>query len=398
MQYSLKVLGTGQQVTLLTLDAANTDEAVRQAQQQGNVVLSVKRQTSIGIPSLASRTTGFPLILFSQELLSLLDAGLSLMEAMETLREKEYRPTTRRVLDQVMALLNEGLPLSQALENSQGLFPPLYIALIRSSEKTGDLVEALTRFVTYQSQVDMVRKKMISASIYPALLIIVGALVVLFLLLYVVPKFSAIYESQSNNLPWMSQLLLAWGRMLHNHALTVLSTAVGFVALLVYGLTRPAIRSRLVDALWRIPAIGERMRVYQLARLYRTLGMLLRGGIPVVTAMGMVDGLLRPNLRERLQLAAQDIREGRPLSNVMELRNLTTPVAVRMLRVGERSGHMGEMMERIGNFYDDEIARWVDWFTRLFEPILMTGIGLVVGVVVVLMYMPITATSPPSAT
>jgi general secretion pathway protein F len=144
-----------------------------------------------------------------------------------------------------------------------------------------------------------------------------------------------------------------------------------------------------VDALWRIPAIGERMRVYQLARLYRTLGMLLRGGIPVVTAMGMVDGLLRPNLRERLQLAAQDIREGRPLSNVMELRNLTTPVAVRMLRVGERSGHMGEMMERIGNFYDDEIARWVDWFTRLFEPILMTGIGLVVGVVVVLMYMPI---------
>lgn len=389
MQYSLKVLGTGQQVTLLTLDAANTDEAVRQAQQQGNVVLSVKRQTSIGIPSLASRTTAFPLILFSQELLSLLDAGLSLMEAMETLREKEYRPATRRVLDQVMALLNEGLPLSQALENSQGLFPPLYIALIRSSEKTGDLVEALTRFVTYQSQVDMVRKKMISASIYPALLIIVGALVVLFLLLYVVPKFSAIYESQSNNLPWMSQLLLAWGRMLHNHALTVLSTAVGFVALLVYGLTRPAIRSRLVDALWRIPAIGERMRVYQLARLYRTLGMLLRGGIPVVTAMGMVDGLLRPNLRERLRLAAQDIREGRPLSNVMESRNLTTPVAVRMLRVGERSGHMGEMMERIGNFYDDEIARWVDWFTRLFEPILMTAIGLVVGVVVVLMYMPI---------
>lgn len=388
MQYSLKVLGAGQQINLITLDAANTDEAVHLAQQQGNVVLSVKRQTSIAIPSLTSRTTGFPLILFSQELLSLLDAGLSLMEAMETLREKEYRPTTRRVLDQVMALLKEGLPLSQALENSQGLFPPLYIALVRSSEKTGDLVEALTRFVMYQSQVDLVRKKIISASIYPALLIIVGSFVVLFLLLYVVPKFSAIYESQSNNLPWMSQLLLAWGRMLHNHALTVLSAAFGFIALLVFGLTRTGLRSRLVDALWRIPAIGERMRIYQLARLYRTLGMLLRGGIPIMTAMGMVDGLLRPNLRERLRLAAQDVREGKPLSSVMESRNLSTPVAVRMLRVGERSGHMGEMMERIGNFYDDEIARWVDWFTRLFEPILMTGIGLVVGVVV-LMYMPI---------
>lgn len=388
MQFELKVLSPRQEIGSLLLDAANADEATRQAQQQGNVVLSVKRGAAI-VPSFKTRGSGFALILFSQELLSLLDAGLSLMEAMETLREKEHRPEARRILDQVMGSLYEGLPLSVALEQTQGIFPPLYIALVRSSEQTGDLAEALARFVDYQSQVDSVRKKIISASIYPVLLIGVGAMVTLFLLLYVVPKFSSIYESNTGNLPWLSQWLLAWGRLLHTHATEVLAGFAGLVGLTIYALSRPAVRRRVVDGLWRIPAVGERLRIYQLARFYRTLGMLLRGGIPAVTALDMVDGLLQPAMRARLQQAAQDIREGQPISQAMESRDLTTPVAVRMLRVGERSGKMGEMMERIGNFYDDEIARWVDWFTRLFEPILMTGIGLFVGIIVVLMYMPI---------
>lgn len=388
MQFDLKVLSPQQEIDLLKLEAANAEEARQLARQQGCVVLSVKRGSALET-SFKHQGSGIPLVLFSQELLSLLDAGLNLMEAMETLREKEHRDNARRVLDKVMAALYEGLPLSVALEQVSGVFPPLYVALIRSSEKTGDLAEALARFVDYQSQVDSVRKKIISASIYPALLVFVGGMVTLFLMLYVVPKFSSIYESTQANLPWLSQWLLAWGRLLHEHGTEVLTLVSAMGVLAVYSLTRPFVRKQVVDVLWRIPALGERLRVYQLARFYRTLGMLLRGGIPVVTALDMVDGLLQPALRERMQLAEQDIREGMPISGAMESRGLTTPVAVRMLRVGERSGRMGEMMERIGNFYDDEIARWVDWFTRLFEPILMTGIGLLVGIIVILMYMPI---------
>jgi len=388
MQFDLKVLSPQQEINFLKLEAADAEEARLQARQQGCVVLSVKRGSALEMP-LKHRGSSFPLVLFSQELLSLLDAGLNLMEAMETLREKEHRDKARRVLDQVMSALYEGLSLSVALEQVSDVFPPLYVALVRTSEQTGDLAEALTRFVNYQSQVDSVRKKIISASIYPALLVLVGGMVTLFLMLYVVPKFSSIYESTQANLPWLSQWLLAWGRLLHEHGTEVLILFSAVGALMVYSLTRPFVRKQVVDGLWRIPALGERLRVYQLARFYRTLGMLLRGGIPVVTALDMVEGLLQPALRERMQLAEQDIREGMPISGAMESRGLTTPVAVRMLRVGERSGRMGEMMERIGNFYDDEIARWVDWFTRLFEPILMTGIGLIVGVIVILMYMPI---------
>ena len=142
-------------------------------------------------------------------------------------------------------------------------------------------------------------------------------------------------------------------------------------------------------ALWRIPAVGERIRVYQLARFYRTLGMLLRGGIPIVTALEMVSGLLENALRGQLALASDCIREGQPISYAMETYGLTTPVALRLLRVGEHTGGMGEMTERIANFYDEEMARWVDWFTRLFEPLLMAFIGLVIGFIVILMYFPI---------
>jgi len=154
-------------------------------------------------------------------------------------------------------------------------------------------------------------------------------------------------------------------------------------------LSLAAVRRALMVQVWRLPALGESLRIYQLARFYRTLGMLLRGGIPLVTGMQMVSPLLQPALRTSLAQVEQEVREGKPLSTSVESHGMTTPVALRMLRVGERTGRMGEMMERIGMFYDDEIARAVDWFTRLLEPVLMVVIGLVIGVVVTLMYMPI---------
>jgi general secretion pathway protein F len=131
------------------------------------------------------------------------------------------------------------------------------------------------------------------------------------------------------------------------------------------------------------------MKVYQLARFYRTIGMLLRGGMPLVGALDMGAQLLHPVLRTRLAAASRAISEGRNVSQSMEANGLTTPVALRMLVVGEQSGNLGEMLETIASFHDEELARWVDWFTRLFEPILMALIGLVIGAIVILMYMPI---------
>jgi general secretion pathway protein F len=156
-----------------------------------------------------------------------------------------------------------------------------------------------------------------------------------------------------------------------------------------YAATRPASKQWLMRKLRQLPSVGSRLQVFQLARFYRSLGMLLRGGMPVVSSLQMVSDLLETSLRGQLALASARIREGHALSSAMEQYGLTTPVASRMLRVGERTGRMGEMMERIAAFYEEETARWVERFTRLFEPLLMVFIGLVIGGIVVLMYFPI---------
>ncbi|HEY5763310.1 MAG TPA: type II secretion system F family protein, partial [Rhodocyclaceae bacterium] len=141
--------------------------------------------------------------------------------------------------------------------------------------------------------------------------------------------------------------------------------------------------------LWQGPGIGERLRSYELARFYRTLAMLLNSGMPLPRSIDMSSALLSPVLRDRLKAAAREIREGVPVSRAFERHGLTTPIARRLLGVGERSGRMAEMVDRIASFYEDELTRWVDWFMLLFEPALMIIIGAIVGVILVLLYMPI---------
>ena len=386
MQFEIRALKANEGLVLLAVDAPDEAAALEQARAQGLAVLSARRRHGFGGlgKSLSAR---FPLLLFSQELVALLQAGLSLPETMETMAEKESRPDTRKVLSVVRNRLFEGRSLSQALEDLPQVFPPLYVATVRASERTGDLPEALRRYISYQERLDNVRKKAISASIYPTVLLCVGALVTLFLLGYVVPRFSAIYAETGRDLPFLSRVLLQWGELINKHGAAVV---LGLAAAVTLGVTfRSRVRAAASALAMRIPALGQRVLVYHLARFYRTAGMLLRGGTPIVPALTMVSGLLPADMRERLGRAIRRIRDGVNISAAMSEAGLTTPVAIRMLRVGENSGDMPEMMDRIAVFHDEELARWVDWFTKLFEPLLMAFIGLVIGAIVVLMYLPI---------
>ena len=394
MRYEVKAMRAGAGVRAMAMDAADANDAAAQARALGYKVIVVSAQKSllrgsVGRLSITPFRAKFPLVLFSQELLALLEAGLSLVESFETLTEKEQRPEIKKILTRIITCLYEGHPLSHALQQSPEHFPALYVATVRASEKTGGLPESLSRFIAYQSQVDGVKRQVISASIYPLLLAGFGGLVTLFLLVYVVPRFSRIYADMGSNLPFMSRMLMHWGQFMGAHGMLILAGTVSTLVLLAYAVTRPGFRQWLAVKLWRIPGIGSRLHVYQLARFYRSLGMLLRGGMPVVLSLNMASDLLQSSLRGQLSLASRSIREGQAISEAMERNGLTTPVSLRMLRVGERTGRMGEMMERIASFYEEDTARWVERFTKLFEPLLMAAIGLLIGVIVVLMYFPI---------
>ena len=386
MEYRVKALDGGRSVVSRVLDAVDEGDARRKLELQDLRIISL---APIRRPGLLRRQPQLQLAVFTQQLVSLLDAGLSLVEALEALAERAGTLGTHSVLDRVLTRLYEGQTLAAALAEHPRTFPPLYIASVQASERTGALREALTRFIAYQQQADALKKTLVNACIYPAVLLGAGLLVMLFLMGYVVPRFSSIYEDVGADLPFASRVLLQWGQLMDAHAGLVAVALIGSLGGAIYGLTRPEARARMGEWVTRIPAVGRQLHLYQLARLYRTAGMLLRGGMPAVTALQMSAGLLRASARPAFAAATQAVREGRSLAQAMESNGLTTPVAARMLRVGERSGNMGEMMERIASFCDEELARWVAVMTRLIEPLLMSVIGLIIGVIVVLMYFPI---------
>ncbi|HTY98722.1 MAG TPA: type II secretion system F family protein [Rhodocyclaceae bacterium] len=223
--FEVRVAQPGAGAAKLAIEAESAATAVAGARAKGYVVLD--RAT----PAAAARRRGrFSLVLFSQELLALLGAGLSLIEGLETLAEKEQAAAGGHVLKSLLEGLYEGVPFSEAMGRQPQVFPALFVATVRASEKTGDLGEALGRYVAYETQFDVVRKKVITASVYPLLLIGVGGLVVLFLLVYVVPRFSLVFADSVGQLPLASRLLLQWGTLVSERGGELLGAAAVAVA------------------------------------------------------------------------------------------------------------------------------------------------------------------------
>ncbi|MFH1657864.1 MAG: type II secretion system F family protein [Pseudomonadota bacterium] len=376
----------GRGVCRLTVAAESPELLGAAPALQGGVIVSSR---AIGQRSGRARGGKFPLPLFTRQMLSLLKAGLTVVEGLETLSEQDQGSATSDVLSRLLGHLREGQSLSTAMQHHPEAFPDLYVATVRASERTGDMPEALQRYIVFHEKLADLKKKIVSAAIYPVLLMTIGTLVTLFLLGYVVPRFALVFADSGRDPEGLSSLLFAWGGFINNHAAGL---AVG-VALTIAGLvglfSLPPVRAAVARAAWSMPALGERIRLIFLARFYRTTGMLLRAGIPLKTTLGMVADILPVALRAGLLQAVSDIEQGRPFSQAAERGGLTTPVALRMIAVGERSGQLGDMMEAVATFYDEEINRLVDMFTRLFEPLLMTVIGGVIGGIVLLLYMPI---------
>ncbi len=371
----------------LALAAASVEEARALATARGLKVLGVS-----GAPAKAAswqRGPRFDLMLFAQELAALLEAGLALTEAIEALAEKELRPHMKAELDALRDALYQGNSLSQAMGARGATFPDLLVASVRASETTGDLDRALARYISYQEQVDGLRKRLVSAATYPAMLLVAGGGVCAFLLGYLVPKFSRIYDGLHTDLPFASRLLLDFGGIVERHGSLVLAALAGTIVGLVMVLRMPGTRAQLGQWAWRSPGLGTKLKLFQLARFYRAAGMLLCSGIPLVTSCERVADLLHPSLRAALLQAVVQLKQGQPLGDTMALAGLTTPVALRLIRVGERSGKLGEMLERAAAFHDDELARFVDMATKLIEPLLMLFMGGFIGLIVVLMYLPI---------
>ena len=268
-------------------------------------------------------------------------------------------------------------------------FPTLFIATISAAETTGDLPEALLRYSQYLENVDLLKKRIVSASVYPAIVTSFGLLVLAFLVVFVIPKFSKIYATQVTNISTSTKLLLKIGTFPQQYGYIILILLVMMIAALIFLISRTETRIQLYDSLWKIPYLGNKVRVYHLARFYRTFSMLLKSGIPVMNGLAMVESLLGAGLKSNLLQAKKRISEGQLFSQALSESELTTPVAMRLFSVGEKTGTLDKMMERAASLHEEEMIRWVDRFTKIFEPTLMAVIGILIGGIVLMMYMPI---------
>ncbi|PKB91349.1 type II secretion system protein [Ewingella americana] len=378
--YTVVTLTQGKRVKQTVL-ATSAEDAALSVTAQGGIALLVRERP-------AHRDKRFPLNLFLQELIALLEAGLVVVEAIEALRESSRDSLSTLVLETLVSRLYEGAQLSQAMAVMPALFPPLLINTVASSEQTGHLPVALTRFQFYESRMEALRKRIKSTMLYPTIVISAGGAIVVFLLGFIIPRFSVVFEGMKN--PSASaQLILWWGKLTQNHGPLLLAGCAAAIAGIVMAVRSPSLRQHLVSALLRLPKLREQHQLAILVRFYRTLGLLLQGGLPAPQALTLSRDVLPVSHRPQIEQVIRDVAAGESLSRMLEIQQLTTPVASRLLQVGERSGELPAMCERIAAFYDESLERAIETFSKIFEPVLMMIVGGIVGLVVFLLYMPI---------
>jgi len=409
MQFRVLALRSDGSTQPLTVDATDAAAARRMLARDGLTPLELTaagslgdglKHLSLGLSNgrpATGRAARFDVDLFCQEMLALVTAGVPIGEALETLASKEgrgagaARPNVNSdsLLGKLHARVREGLPLSAALAQHPAVFPSVLCESLRAAERTSDYGPALERFVRYRRLTREVREKLLAASIYPMILLGVSSLVLLFLVGYVVPRFADVYADMGDKLPAASRVLLWVGSRIGAQPWL----AAGGLAILVGGIVAAVrssrFRSGVMSVLHRIPRLREVLAAAEFSRLYRTLALLLHGGIPMVASLQVARGLLPVHLARRLDAAQVAVSEGRTFSDSMREQGLSTAVADRFFRVGEGGGKLAEMIDRAADFHEDEVGRGADWLGRVIGPFLMLIMGVVIGLVVVLMYMPI---------
>ena len=374
------------------LDALN-DALLRQSlEEQGYVVFEVRKkpfqfllESGIGRKKIGSKE----LLLFNQELLVLLKAGLPIIQALDTILESGTGKLNE-ILSAIREDIKGGMALSAAFEKYPRVFPQLYIASIRAGERTGDLPQTIRRYIAFLKRTEGFRGKIIAALFYPAILITVATLAISMLLIYVVPTFSQIYAGSGSALPLPTQMLINFTGALRHYL--PLFLGVVFVGVVIFKHWKETESGRYtVDGLKiKTPFAGSIAIRYSLAGFTRTLATVLGSGIPIVEAMRMSVGTLNNKVLERgLLMAVHRVEEGSKLSTALENMKLLPPLALRMLSVGETTGALEEMLGDISDYFEDEIEKNLHVLSTAIEPAIMVVMGVIIGTIIITMYLPI---------
>ena len=360
---------------------------------QGLHVLSLRKRTALTGGSLfpkRRKVSHHEFLVFNQEFATLLKAGMPLVQSIDLLRHQVVNPVFRGVLDDVHEKVRGGVALSDAFSDHGDLFPRVYTASLLAGERSGNLDAILRRYVVYEKVIDTVRRRTISALIYPLILIVLAVGLVGVIVLRVVPAFSDFYASFDAELPLSTRIILGVSNIAREQY--VLVTAIVMIASAAFAawIRRPGQRARFDHVVLTIPFIGPTARKFVTAQMARTLATLLGGGIPLVNSLEVTArSVSNHHMAKELDVVTQRVREGEGLAASLTARAVVPDVALKMIEVGESTGSLQDMLSSLADFYDEEVETSVGRFVTLIEPALLVLMGVVIAVLVLALYMPL---------
>jgi type IV pilus assembly protein PilC len=369
----------------------------REFEEKGLYVLAIHQAgrralAGVQLPALPTRrrVSSREFLVFNQELATLLKAGMPLVQSLDILRQRVAHPAFKVVLDDVYERVRSGSALSEAFEAHQSLFPGVYTASLLAGEKSGNLEQVLRRYVSYVKVVSTVRRKTISALVYPAILVALSIAVVGIIVVKVVPEFGTFYNQFGKELPASTRFIVALSSFVTTYFWLLLLAAIGLGAAAWAWLKQPGQRRRLDRVLLRVPMVGPIAQKFSTSQGARTLATLLGGGIPLVNALEVTSrSLSNQHMAAELTTAAQQVREGRSLAATLQDSGAFPDVAIKMVEVGESTGALQEMLNSLADFYDEEIDTNLGRFVTIIEPALLVIMGIVIAGLLLSLYLPL---------
>ena len=374
---------------------ADTEARLRhELEEKGLFVLSLQPKGAIGGLSLRlpqrHKINTREFLVFNQELATLLKAGMPLVQSLDLLKRRVVSPTFKAVLDDVHEKVRSGTALSDAFDAHADVFPRVYTASLLAGERSGNLDSVLRRYVEYTKIIALVKRKTVSALVYPAILVTLAVMLVAVIVLKVVPAFADFYGSFGAELPIVTRIIVKVSDVARAQFLVILAVLVGSGLALFWWVRQPGQKARFDYIILRLPVLGQLARKFSTSQMARTLATLLGGGLPLVNALDIASKSIgNQYMAKQLEVVSARVREGESFATALEKRGVFPEVAVKMAEVGESTGALQDMLNTVADFYDEEIATNTERFVTLVEPVLLVVMGVVIAGLLLALYMPL---------
>ncbi|MGL5006177.1 MAG: type II secretion system F family protein [Plesiomonas sp.] len=373
------------------LEASSIDEARMQLMSKGFNRIELKKTPVSLFSRITDRIKPADIAFMSRQLSTMLFAGVPILQSLKMIGESHAKRSMRRLLSTITTDVESGLPISQSLRKYPLIFDDLYCDLVSTGEITGRLDIVMDRIATHREKMEALKSKIKKALFYPAMVMVVAIGVTLLMLLFVIPQFESIYASFGSELPAFTNMVLALSRLLRENGLYLFAAVVA-VALGYRHLYRASAKMRYKQDqfMLKLPVIGLLLHKASVARFARTLSVTFSAGVPLLSGLLSASGAAG-NLvyRDAILAVRKEAEQGLPIYQAMQKQNLFPPITTQMVMIGEESGSLDGMLDKVAVVYEQEVDDMVDALASLLEPFIMVIIGGIVGSLVVAMYLPI---------